>query len=375
MKQSTGRLLIVTLLITVVLNAGEISWGEEKIPEKEGLIPIKDEQAENLLVNGSMEGGFYWKYPNHYIAYGWKRWWIHGTVLPEYDDTRIWRPHFDGNHAQTYFKWGSAYVAGIYQVVSGLTPCTPYQLTMWSRNHSLEGALPHARIGLVPEGRDFTPDGAVKTGLPPTTVWSREQTSLSTWEELSVEAEPTGDRLTVILYAAPKPSDNRTHYFDTFWDAGRLVTVPFPNNRLPEPNLWEPSGFITNVDSQMGAGNLVIEWDTLEPASTQVWYDVIAPTVPITPGGTLLLSSTVYLPSVMSQRPPDREYAFATPLDTSPTTHHRVTISSLKEGERVRFIVLSRRPIDIACTTEAYEPITTGSMSPLLYVYLPLVTK
>jgi hypothetical protein len=365
------------LLITTILNAGAISWGEENILEKKDLIPVKDAQAENYLVNGSMEEGFYWKYPNHFVANGWKRWWIDGTVLPEYDDTRKTRPHFDGSHAQTYFKWGNAYEAGIYQVVSGLMPCMSYRLTMWSRNHSLEGALPHARIGLDPEGRELTPDGAVKTGLPATAVWSPEQTSLFVWEELTVEAEPTQDRLTVILYAAPRPGDSRTHYYDTFWDAGRLVAAPFPNDRLPEPDSWGTSGFVSNVDIQMGAGNLVIEWDTLEPAPTQIWYDVIAPTTPITPGGTLLISSTIYLPSVMSQllRPPDREYNFATPLDTSPVTHHRATISSLEEGERVSFIILSRRRTGTACTTEVYGQITTASVPPLVDVYLPLVAK
>jgi hypothetical protein len=139
--------------------------------------------------------------------------------------------------------------------------------------------------------------------------------------------------------------------------------------------LWEPSGFITNVNAQMGAGNLVVEWDTLEPASTQVWYDVITPTVPITPSGTLMLSSIIYLPMVISQRPPDREYDFATPLDTSLTTHHRVNIPFLEEGEIVKFVALSRRQTGAACRTEMYGPITTASVPPLLYAYLPLVTQ
>jgi hypothetical protein len=375
MKRQIYSIVIAVLIAFAVLGTGETSWGADEPPLKGAPIPTQKTQATNLLVNGSMEEGFYWKYPNHYVANGWKRWWIHGTVLPEYDDTRTYRPHFDGKHAQAYFKWGDTYTAGIYQVVSGLTPCTPYQLAVWSRNHSLEGALPHARIGLDPEGQDFAPNGAVKTGLPPATVWSWEQTSLFTWEELSVETEPVGDRLTAILYAAPRPGDNRTHYYDTLWDAASLTAASFPNNRLPEPALWEPSGFITNVVTRVGAGILVVEWDTLEPASTQVWYDIITPTVPITPTGTLLISCTVYLPVVISQPSIDREYDFATPLDTSPTTHHRAVVSPLKAGEKAKFVILSRRRIDTACTTEMYGAITSPGMPPLLYVYLPLTTK
>jgi hypothetical protein len=367
MNQSTGRLLIVTLLTTVILNAEEVSWGAEKIPEKEDRIAIKDEQAENLLLNGSMEEGFYWKYPNHFIAQGWQRWWK-GNVIPEYDDVRKWRPwRFDGSHAQVYF-WTWHYTAGIFQRVT-VQPCTLYQFSMYGRNHSSSEIDHHARIGIDQYGREY---GLYMSSLPVDIAWSPEQTFFRTWGLHTVTAESLGDTITAITYVSPEPNDAP---YDTFWDAGRLVAVPFPNNRLPEPGLWEPSGFITNVDAHLGAGDLLIEWNTLEPASTQVWYDVIAPTVPITPEGTLLISSTIYLPVVMSHGLPDREYDFATPLDTSPTTYHRVSIFPLKEGERVEFIVLSRRQIDTACTTEMYGPITTASMPPLFYVYLPLVTK
>ncbi|MFN3930007.1 MAG: hypothetical protein ACK4OK_10280, partial [Thermoflexus sp.] len=302
---------------------------------------------------------FYWRYPNHYVAGGWIRWWIHGTILPEYDDVRNQRPRYDGDHAQVYHKWGATYEAGIYQVVSGLTPCTPYRFTMWARNHSLEGVLPHARIGLDPEGTQLTPnddDCAVKTGLPPKTVWSREQTTLFTWEELSVEAEPLGNRLTAILYARPEPpNDDRVYYFDTIWDAGRLITGTYPGGRLPEPFSWEPSGFITNVITNVvssgGSKALVIEWDTPDPASTQVWYEVISPTAPIAFTGAF----TVYLPLVM--RAP--RYTYATPLDLTPVQHHQamINIDHLESGQIVRLVALSRRFTGAACVTEVSAPI------------------
>ncbi|MCX7949984.1 MAG: hypothetical protein N2509_07710, partial [Treponemataceae bacterium] len=123
-------------------------------------LPVEAQgQTPNLLINGNFdELPFYWRPPNHFIAGGWARWWIDGTVLPEFDDVRTQRPYYDGGHAQVYFKWGHTYEAGIYQVVSGLTPCVPYRFTMWARNHSLPGVLPHARIGLDPEGTQLTPD-------------------------------------------------------------------------------------------------------------------------------------------------------------------------------------------------------------------------
>lgn len=330
----------------------------------------------NLLVNGNFDDPaypFYWRTPNHFVAGGWIRWWIHGTVLPEYDDARTARPYYDGGHAQVYFKWGHSYEAGIYQVVSGLTPCIPYRFTMWARNHSLDGVLPHARIGLDPEGTQLTPnddDCAVKTGLPPKTVWSREQTALFTWEELSVEAEPLGNRLTAILYARPEPpNDGRTYYFDTYWDAGRLITGTYPGGRLPEPTSWTPSGFVTNVVTSTILNALVIEWDTLAPASAQVWYTIITPTAPITFTGAF----TVYLPLVMGAP----QYADATALDVTPKTRHRAVIGGLQNGQIVRFVALSRRVSSGACVTEVSAPmevVITG-IPPLSHIYLPVVMK
>ncbi|MCX7681805.1 MAG: hypothetical protein N2508_07565 [Anaerolineae bacterium] len=299
-----------------------------------------------------MEEGFYWRYPNHFIANHWIRWWIHLTVLPEYDDARPWRPvRYDGEHAQAYFKWGHPYIAGIYQVVTGLTPCVPYRLTMWARNHSLEDALPHARIGLDPRGTQLTlsdDDCAVKAGLPPLTVWSREQTALFVWEELAVEAEPLGDRLTAILYASPQPGPrNVTYYYDTFWDAGRLVQVPFPGNKLPAPSSWTPSAFIQNLRATPLLDTLLVTWDTPQTAPSQVWYRVESS------GALSTLGGTGYDPVSTAQ-----SYPGATPPGTAPVTNHRAVITGLKLGDKVEFVALSRRPMDTACVTEVSAPQT-----------------
>jgi len=343
----------------------------------EGWLPAPPAETQsftpNLLVNGNFDQlPFYWRVPNHFIAGGWVRWWIHGTILPEFDDARS-RPWYDGGHAQVYFKWGATYEAGIYQVVTGLSPCTPYRFTMWARNHSLDGVLPHARIGLDPQGTQLTPnddDCAVKTGLPPQTVWSREQTALFTWEELSVEAEPLGNRLTAILYAHPEsPPYGGPYYYDTIWDAGQLITSTYPGGRLPAPTSWTPSGFITNIVTSTVLNTLVIEWDTLAPASTQVWYEILPPpSPPISPTGAF----TVYLPLVM--RAPT--FTYATLLDVTPVTPHRAVISGLQDGQTVRFVALSRRLLDGSCVTEVSAPIeVTVHVPPLVHVYLPMVMR
>lgn len=363
---------MIGLLLGQHLLTAQAQSPEETGPNQEFTLEtvdqITDQQsllasAGGLLLNGNFEEiPFYFQVPNHWVAGGWHRWWTDTTpTMPEFDDLRPWSPPaFDGIHAQVYFKWGTSYEAGIYQEVSGLTPCVPYRLTMWAHNDSLVGVFPHARIGLDPQGTQLTsrefigPENEysiVHGGMPPLTVWSREQSNLFTWEQLVVEAEPVGEKLTAILYAYPEhPDDGRTYYFTTFWDAGQLTVSSFSGDRLPVPQNWTPSGFITDVNIVQDGNSLKVTWRTPSPASSQVWYDIIPPSVPI----TFTASSVVYLPIIANS---NASYAYATTLNTTPTTNHQALIPNLEDGQTVSLLLLSRRPYTEACITEIYGPI------------------
>jgi hypothetical protein len=305
----------------------------------------------NLLVNSSFESlPFYHQPPNHYIGGGWNRWWIHGGNFPEFSDSDGSHNYDkDGTHSQVQYIWGKTYTAGIFQVVDGVTPCRPYRLTMWTRNHSLAGAQPHARIGLDPQGALLTPDGAVKDTAPlDRASWSREQTALSTWEELSVETEPTGSSLTAILYASPQPGSGEVHFYDTFWDAGSLIERDFAGDTLPDPTSWGPSAYLTNVEMEVvtsteASSYLTISWETPIPSSMEVRYEVTR--APYTP---TVYSHTTYLPIMSTQ---------VSPINYTPSTRHSKTISGLHSGDEVRLWILSRMPINDICTTEGYGPI------------------
>ena len=336
-KYFAGAVLFVTLALGKV-NA--IRGLDAVLPGGE---PFRDRQGQenDLLVNGDMEElPFYWEPPNHWIAGNWTRWWM-GSVIPEYDDVRDWRPYrYDGDHAQIYFwYWPTAYTAGIYQRVA-VQPCTFYQFSMYGRNHSDPGVDHHARIGIDPLGR-IVDDPSI-TYFPPEFVWSPEQTFLHTWGLHTVTAESRSDHVTVITYVSP----DRDHPpYDTFWDAGTLVQVTPPDGRIPGPSDWTPDGFITNVISYTSSGQLTIEWDTTEPASTQVWYSVRTPTEPTTP--TVTLTHTTYLPLIARWKLPD----FYTPADQSGGTHHQVTIQGLEAGQIVDFVILARRLVEYSCLT------------------------
>ncbi len=311
----------------------------------------------NLLVNGNFdELPFHWAYPNHFIPEGWERWWIHGTVLPEFDDVNKpggVREHIyvDGGHALVYFKWGPSYTAGVFQVVEGVTPCRPYELTMYARNHSLEGALPHARIGLDPLGALLTDDGAIHDPTPlHRTVWSREQTALFTWEELVVTTEPRGNKLTAILYASPEPGSDAVHYYDTFWDAGSLHASPYASGRLPAPSR-STDGFIYDVEATSNANSVTVNWKLSGPGTTQVWYDLITPN-PIT--DTTHLTHTTYLPLISRF---SLNFAHTTAVDYNAAPLSRAaTITDVAPGQRVNYIVLARRLVGDTCVTEYAGP-------------------
>ncbi len=350
MKHYTRHFITVALLAILLFGEGEVSQGMNNAPWDVEPLDIQQLSENNLLANSSMEDGFYWKYPNHYVANEWKRWWM-GDGIPEYDDARAWRPErYDGNHAQIYFRWGRSYTAGIYQQVA-VRPCTHYQFTMYGRNHSSAVVNHHAKIGLDPLGREY---GLYMSSLPSDITWSPEQTFYYTWGQHSVIAESRGYTMTAITYVSP---DNMYTTYDTFWDVGTVVELPPAPGKLPDPPDWDTSEFITGVSSYTISGDFIIEWDTVEPASTQVWYQVSTPpaTSPYTPTIVPTLTS-IYLPLVMNSYPLVEEsfiYSMYTPADPSYLTHHHATIQDVKEGQIVEFVILARHLEDDDCRTSS----------------------
>jgi hypothetical protein len=360
MKQIVNVLMAFVIVLTLAASIGAPTQTRLTTASSIPPAPQVESAATNLLLDGNMEDQpYYWKYPNHFIAPHWNRWWYKYLMIPEYDDTRTARVHYEGDHAQVYFKWGGAYQAGLYQVVSGLTPCTPYELSAYARNHSVEGATAHSRVGLDPEGTQITPNNDIGDilSLPPMTVWSAEQTELFVWEQLRVQAEPINNTLTAILYASIQPGSSQIHYYDSYWDAAVLVQTTFPNNRLPAPSTWVPSDFIYDVQTTKVDNTLTIDWKTQTPASTQVWYKTQPIQTPIS--STLLISLThrTYVPFAAKEPNPNTFTQYST-LDTTPTTNHHVVITGIPYGNNVFFVPLSRRPKSTGCTTETYGPLT-----------------
>jgi len=362
----------------------------------------------NLLINGDMDGGggrypFYGRPTNHFVTGMWYEW-FWNAAIPEFIDgghphhNECYPPpplevgcHDMDNHSQGYIRWGDGYMAGIYQPVV-VNPCVNYRFEIYHKNQPDPGYI--SKIGIDPTGqilppyaeqeRDLYPDNcppdyqsecpnpgvSTPSDLPPNIIWSSEVHNVWNWQKLFITAEAVSTTLTVWTYTDARNVQIASK--STYWDYASLVEVPFPGNRLPPPSSMTPSGFITNVVTQTVLDFLIVEWDTLAPASSQVWYRFITETTTITPTGAYF----VYLPLVI--KPLSGEgYPFATSLDTTPKTRHRAAIPNVREGDRIEFVVLSRHPLNNACRTEFFEPIqvTIGPIPPIQRLYLPLVSK
>lgn len=373
-----STLLIVSLFTVKFTSATRPNEGPVR-----PFLPSAEQINSGTLINGDFDQlAFYWRPTNHYVGGQWFEWWGNYTTIPEFIDGGInlhnvcYPTPADGvchnpdigyyNSSQGYIRWGAPYIAGIYQPVSGVTPCTLYEFKIYNRNDAWGY---HPKVGIDPTGWIITrigtsppencpPDGISPCpdpyigAFPATTIWSPEfDHQPYTWAPGSVTAEAVSTTISVWTYAAPEVAGSMS----TYWDAGTLTQVPFPNGKLPAPNNWSPTGYIYDVVTTKGVDTLTIDWKTTGPASTQAWYEITPYTPPIS--STIMISHTVFLPFVAKGPNPAQMTDFTT-VDITPMTNHHVVISRLKPGDTISFVPLSRRPDNATCTTETYTPIT-----------------
>lgn len=405
------------LLAAVLAIACMTNWGlalavdpfHSPLLPQQATATLETASISNLLVNGDMDDSrfpFYWRPTNHYVVGMWYEWfWPKPHRIPEYVDGGI--PYHNvcypppppgetcesmGNHSQGYILWSEkTFLAGIYQAAD-VTPCLPYEFAAYTRT---DGSLYISKVGISPIGEvlppfdpsewDDYPDNCPPDyhsecpnpgvdgpeDLPTSIIWSPAVNAPAfTWTRLSITTEALSDTLSVWTYTE---SSTESVSQSAYWDAATLLPASFTNNRLPAPLSWPPSGFITNVVTRTVLDHLVIEWDTPEPASGQVWYEFTVPITPSTPV-TPTLTHRVYLPLVIA--PLNLEYATA--VDTRYTTHHSVSIIGVANGDIVDFIALSRRLLGNTCVTEVSEPLRvtiSGVPSTIYRTYLPTVMR
>ncbi len=322
-----------------------------------------DAQAGDLLINGSMDDTaypFYWRPTNHFVAGMWYEWWA-GDQLPEFIDgghphhNNCYPPapagqlcHAYNYHSQGYIRYGGYFIAGIYQVVNNVTPCTYYRFEAYNTNE-YEGM--RTKVGIEPTGwqlpvltkanppQNCPPTGSAKCPdpridseavFPSTMVWSAI-TEAKAWHPLSVTAQALNSTITVWTYASTR-SDMASH--SAYWDSTTLVEAPFPGDSLPAPQAWN-STYIQNLSSFFVLDKLYVSWTTPQPSYGQVWY-----THKPTDGST---------------------FKSFTAMEASPSTQHVAVISGIQEaGDAVLFGAVAYHPSGTQCVSEGFSQTVTS---------------
>ena len=345
----------------------------------------------NLLINGDFDQlGFYSRPPNHLVGDTWYEWWGDYTNIPEYingghpfhnqcypnppntlchnDDTQTF------NNSQGLIRYGyGSFLAGIYKPVENVYPCMLYKFEIWNRNDA-DSYYYRPTIGIDPNGWIITqpsgnpihncpPDGQsecpdpyvdLDTGFPVTMIWSDPIGQPAyTWAKGSLTVEALNTTISVWTYTYPDESQISK---SSYWDYGSVVHVPFPDDKLPVPASWSPSGVIYSLNTTYQGSDVVITWNTVFPASTQVWYDTRPD---IEPGSTQGLTNYVYLPSFqgsMYDITDPTTYRFTTPIQPDLSTSHQVTISGLNDGDSLYFVPLSKYVQTNMCVTASEAP-------------------
>ena len=252
-------------------------------------------QGSNLLQNPGFERPYATSIPgkeNCFIAVPWVAWYVEGSkeetsqgyrLAPEYKMAT--RADIPGNRvrsgelAQQYFHSFGNFQAGVYQVVSNVTPGARYRFDLWGmtwscndeRKGNCGGATSgdpspmHLRIGIDPTGG--------RDPFNPAIVWSPEQNAYDNWYPFSVEAVAQNSTITVFVYSYP---DYRSQDNNVYLDDASLTLVAPPPTPTPRPtNTPQPTATPTNTPRP-----------TATPTATNTPLPTATPTATSTPPPT-----------------------------------------------------------------------------------------
>jgi hypothetical protein len=377
---------VVAILSLLILAAGSqpVSGSQTEAAPPGPSTPSAPAVATNLLVNGDFDQvGFYWRYPNHYVAGGWFEYWV-GRNLPEFiDGGSIYHNSCypippngicGNNHSQGYIRWGAPYIAGIYQLVPA-TPCASYNFSGWVRN---DQSNYHPKVGIDVKGtqlpfpdQDYTshncppngnspcPNPSLQTlaDMPQTIVWGPEffNAPAFTWTNGSVTAEALSTTMGVWTFVAPEDCPDCSPSRSTYWDYASLVQV-IPTTLSPDGRIPAPDGKISGLTVTPLATTAQIQWTTSQPAFGQVFYRLHPPapscigTACLCPGTTCFVY-TVYLPLIVRGPGTVNDFTFKTVPTTVPLTHPTVSLTGLEAGKAYDFVVMSRAFTSGACVS------------------------
>jgi|SRR5579859_6096735 len=172
------------------------------------------------------------------VAQGWAGWWLEPDGTHPATGTPAWhRPEFrsanchfpicaprvhSGDDAQHYFTFFSLHDAGLYQQVSGITPGSVLQFSIylqaWSTNENIGPSQltqnMNLRIGIDPTGGT--------NAFSPSVIWGDPGNSFDTWTLFTLQATAQASSVTVFTRSTPYWA---VQHNDVYADDASLVVV------------------------------------------------------------------------------------------------------------------------------------------------------
>lgn len=200
-------------------------------------------QQQNLLQNPGFEQPF-----SNGVAAGWQTWHRDdGNKADGCESGYHFRPKWnvetggglvnEGLSSQYIGNNWDTWSGGVYQTVDAV-PGQTYRFTFFGRGRGSNEEAPepsefglnfNMRAGIDPNGSGNWADGDV--------VWSGTASPHDQWQQFTVEATATGDRLTVFTYAdwGVVGANQCRQYQDTWYDNASLVAAGAPPTNTPPP--------------------------------------------------------------------------------------------------------------------------------------------
>jgi len=207
-------------------------------------------QAGNLLANPSFEGEYSSYTPElpQEIAdcalgicttaqtpAGWKPWWVKERPTDVNPEFKPATRDVGGNRVRTgdrasqYFSFWSTHKAGLRQTVT--VPANSVVLfTVWGHSwlQEIDGVLTSDYGGTSNMRIGIDPTGGVDV-YSPAIVWSGFQQAFDSYTLFSVQAQASGDKVTVFTFSAPDVNPNSPtagfKHTDIYWDDASLTVV------------------------------------------------------------------------------------------------------------------------------------------------------
>jgi hypothetical protein len=347
---------VFSVLVLALVARGLPVYADDEPGDREREAPaaIAESTSGNLLPNGNMDQlGFYWRYPNHWIAGGWFEWFSVVLRIPELNDGYERGFYHSYPSSQRLQLWGAGYAGGLMQSVT-VAPCSYYRFQAYGQSRPGSDDPPpvnvasHMKVGIEPYGwmsgrsiADYDP-ALEPSEFPATVVWSSEATHDFSFAPYAVTAEARANIITVILFSNPEVDpDGGVLWNDTIWDTASLVQAQPPSGLLVSPGtLRPPDGEISGVTSTPVFNAATLQWQTSAPAFSQVLYHYVAPASP----GTSL-------PPIVTST---EQFEHRTNVVLTALKSHSIKLRDLSPASVYDVALLSRRWTGSRCQTSVY---------------------